>query len=254
MDFETHLTPRSHNLPDVDVDLCALGYLLLRPLPRTSFFSSDLPDLLVSASPCLCPQFPGDYALDWCTMPNERRAETFGAVGIEPDRMPAAREWALTAFDEEFGWPAVFYSVDAARKARASFFRADLDIRVVGLAVESGALDEFLRETAPPAAVEGFAPEGAGGYHRVAQKRSRLDEGGRLLGFEPLSIEHRQVTHSWLCSQLDVHCTRVLGIRPNAAGAIATLDDARRCCDEISRAEVGAEPGLWRPFAIVDYS
>jgi hypothetical protein len=233
----------------VGSDLCALGYLLIRPLPRGSFFSAELlPDLLISASECLCPQFPGDYAVDWCSMTDEQRSEKFGSVGVQADHVAAAREWATRAFDEEFGWPGTFYSVDAARKARASFFPADLDIRLIGVALLMASLDLFLLET-----VAGFAPEGESGYHSVAKRRGEVEAGGRMLGFEPLSIEDHQVQHTWLCNQLEAHCARILGVRPNVSGLIQNFDDAQRCCDEISRDETGAEPGPWLPFAIFEY-
>jgi hypothetical protein len=86
-----------------------------------------------------------------------------------------------------------------------------------------------------------------------ARQRCGLEDGGKMLGFEPLNIEHGLVDHSWLCNQLDAHCAQILGVRPNAAGLIETYEDAQRCCTEISRDEVHAEPGPWLPFAVFEY-
>jgi hypothetical protein len=87
----------------------------------------------------------------------------------------------------------------------------------------------------------------------MATRRERLTT-GRLLGFELLNLEDGLVLHTWLCNKLETHCANALGIRPNAAGCIETLEDAQRCREEISREEVGAEPGPWLPFALVEYA
>jgi hypothetical protein len=138
-------------------------------------------------------------------------------------------------------------------EARRSFVPARVDLHLIGIALPEGALDSFLRDTAPLEPAEGFSPEGESGYFTMAKRREQFEPGGRMLGSEALNIEFRQVSHSWLCNQLETHCAATLGIRPNAAGFIETLEDAQRCCDEISREEVGSEPGPWLPFALVEY-
>lgn len=61
------------------------------------------------------------------------------------------------------------------------------------------------------------------------------------------------MSHSWLCNGVERHCAGALGIRPAANGR-ASLDDAGRCVDEIRENRVGAEPGPWRPWLLVEYS
>jgi hypothetical protein len=68
-----------------------------------------------------------------------------------------------------------------------------------------------------------------------------------------LNVEHGEPSHSWLCNSLERHAFEELGIRPNTDGLLETLEDAQRCCDSIARQEVGAEPGPWLPFALIDY-
>ena len=235
-------------------DLIALGYLIVRPMHRDSFFSAELvPELIVSASTCLCRQFPGDYAIDWCSVTDLERAQKLADFGIDPDQQSAARIWATENFDELFGWPGTFYSLGAAIEARTTLIPPATDVRVLGLGVHEAGLEDFLRHAAPTPPSEGYAPQGETGSFTMAKRRERLVAGGRILGFEILNLEFGHASHTWLCNQLETHCANVLGIRPNAAGFIETFDDAQRCCAEISRDEVGSEPGPWLPFALVDY-
>ncbi|HEU5171320.1 MAG TPA: hypothetical protein VFU46_12320 [Gemmatimonadales bacterium] len=76
---------------------------------------------------------------------------------------------------------------------------------------------------------------------------------GRRLGFEPLVFYHA-LGCSWLCNGLDRLVARDVGIRPNASGLLADADEAHRAVEYISRDDVGAEPGLWLPWLLVEHS
>ncbi len=239
---------------DGDDDLVAVGYLLLRPLERTSFLSSDLvPRLITSASECLCPRFPGVYAIDWSSTSKDARAEAFAKIGIPPDSQPAAREWATRAFDNDFGWPSVFYTRDAALEARRTILSHLGDARVIGVGVARDALDDFLESAAPQPLPGGGTAGGETGSFTTAKRREALAPGGRRLGFELLNVELGEPHHSWSCDNLQDHLFTALGVRTNAEGLLDRLVDARRCCEEISSGRVGAEPGRWLPFALVEY-
>jgi hypothetical protein len=42
--------------------ILSAGFLLLKPVPKPGWLSKDLlPEQIVSASTCICPQFPGSY-------------------------------------------------------------------------------------------------------------------------------------------------------------------------------------------------
>lgn len=234
-------------------DLIAVGYLLLRPVARTSFFAAELvPPLITSASDCLCPRFPGVFAIDWSSTSEDARAEAFAKLGIPPADQPNARAWATLAFDNDFGWPSVFYAVDAALEARRMFLSHAADARVIGVGVARDSLEGFL-ENAAPRALTGGAPGGESGSFTTGSRRAPLAAGGRKLGFELLNVELGDLHHSWLCSHLENHFSTALGVRPNAEGLIDTLEDAQRCCEELSTGKVGAEPGPWLPFALIEY-
>ncbi|MDB4980449.1 MAG: hypothetical protein JWM82_1201 [Myxococcales bacterium] len=233
-------------------DLVSVGYLLLRPLERTSFFSALVPRSITSASPCLCPRFPGIYAIDWSSTPEDERGEAFVKIGIPPADQPAARAWATRAFDDDFGWPGVFYSRDAALEARRTFLSRVGDARVIGVGLSKDALDAFL-ESAAPQPIGGDTAGVETGAFTAAKRREALAPGGRRLGFELLNIELGEPHHSWSCNNLQDHFLTALGVRPNAEGFIDGLADAQRCCAELASGKVGAEPGPWLPFALVAY-
>ena len=99
-------------------DIIAAGYLLVRPVPRPAWASQALlPADLVSASGCICPQFPATSAIDWVQVPEVARNDDLDAIGLPPARRGEARAWARERFETDFGWPGVFYSASAASEA-----------------------------------------------------------------------------------------------------------------------------------------
>jgi hypothetical protein len=168
------------------------GFLLVKQMPRQPFMSDTLiPLVVVSAAECICPRFPGPYAMDWVTMKPEDRDADFEELGVPP----------------------------ALRGRGAAMGEA----------------------TTP----RGFLSAVASGQ--------AIPSGGTSLGYEPLALDCGQFQHSWLCNSLEQHCADVLGVRPGPSGLIDDFADARRCCDEINREEVGAEPGLWLPILLTRY-
>jgi hypothetical protein len=237
------------------MSLITAGFLLIKPSPRPDWGSERLlPEEIISASHCLCPQFPDSYAIKWTADSEENRAKGFDSVGLTgPSLQTAAAEWATKNFQEAFGWTGVFYSLQEAEKAKDLFFPKDSNILLIGLGLPAEFTVEFLKYAAPPPSKEGDAPMGASGWFEVVEKLQTLPE-GQFLGFELLNVEYGNVSHSWICNHLEVQFSETVGILPNRWGLIEELEDARRCCEAINAEKVGAEPGLWLPWAVVKYT
>jgi hypothetical protein len=236
------------------MSLITAGFLLIKPYSRPDWGSERLlPQEIISASDCLCPQFPDSYAIKWTSDSEENKAKGFDSVGLSPNLRAAATEWATENFQKSFGWTGVFYSLQDAQSAKALFFPEDSNMWLIGLGLPTEFAVDFLEYAAPPSPKEGYAPMGASGWFEVVKKLQPLPK-GQFLGFELLNVEHGNVSHSWLCNHLEVHFSETLGIQPNQLGLIEELDDAKQCCEDINDEKVGAEPGLWLPWGLIKYN
>jgi len=234
-------------------EILAAGFLLSRPLTRPEWFTGELlPDRMLSASPCICPQFPGEYAISWCSAEPGDRASGFDEIGIPSELRDEALEWATRSFEVLFGWPGVFFTLEAAQAAHSRFF-AQGDVAVLGLGLPGRYREEFLIEATPPPPKAGFAPTGESGWLKVIRAGKSLPAGGTPLGFELLSAESGLLGHSWLCNGLERIFAERYGVRPNAAGFIESLEDAVLSSAAIETDDLGAEPGPWFPWLIVRY-
>jgi hypothetical protein len=241
----------------VDVALDAFvagGYFVVRPCDREPWMPADLlPPRVLSVSSCICTFFPDAWSLSWTSDSAEKRSAAAAAFGIPEARLPELVAWATASFNRAFGWPRVLYSLEDARAARA-LLGADREETVlfgIGLAVDLA--PDFFRLVSPRAQEPGHDSDGDSGFAQCVGRGRALAAGGRPLGYEPLVTDIGQVTHSWLCNGLAEELRSTMGAVPNAHGFIDDPTVARRFADHINSGGVGAEPGLWLPWLVVEY-
>ena len=231
------------------------GYCVARRAKRGPHTSAELiPETFLSASSCLGKFFPGSWAIRWSSDDQQEREREAAHFGIRPDQIDRVMEWATSSFQEVFGWPNVFYSLDAALAARREFIGNDLDVAVFGLGLHCNDAVRFLEVAKPEDKKPGYSQAGETGIYECVKAGSGLAPGGQDLGFELLTTMFGILTCSWLCNGLETVCAEELTVKPNQYGLIAGYSDARRCAEYVGRDEVGAEPGLWLPWLINVYS
>ncbi len=225
------------------------GYLVTQRVVRPSQMSPELlPPRLLTASPCIANCVPDTWSLDWTTTTDRERQKAAAELGLDEGTVAAVTSHVTEGFDKsEFGWPNVVTSTEAL-VGLVKVLPTSREWVALGLALHRNHLQTFLDENRPP---EGAA---ASGVCQLLNQRLSLPPGGTVLGFEPLGFEFGGQPHSWLCNHLEVACFRALGIRPAANGFLETEDDAERVTAHISSDEVGAEPVLWLPWMILDYT
>lgn len=179
------------------------GYYVTRPAERAAYMSPQLPDKVLSASGCICDCFPNSWAIAWASVPDEERLEKAAAFGLSASRLPVIVDWATGSFSKDFGWPNSFYSLEAARAARAALLPADRNIVVIGLGLHEADAKEFLKAAEPPAQQPGFAPVGESGIFECVSGGTIIAGGGDFLGFELLASYLGVLTCSWLCNGLE---------------------------------------------------
>ena len=228
------------------------GYYLVRPAGRSEDRSPELlPDRLISISGCICEAFPDAWTIDWVEASGEDRARLAAGFGIT--NLAAAMAWATEAFSKSFGWPNAFYTLEAAREARARFLPESAGVVTIGLGLHESHADCFLEAAAPPPQVPGCAPAGETGVYQCVRARTEIAAGGTAAGFELVAVDLGMFTCSWLCNGLENDCATELSVRPNARGFVDTHEDALRCGEWIAMPETGAEPGLWLPWLVTIY-
>ncbi|HYI00341.1 hypothetical protein [Hyalangium sp.] len=225
------------------------GYLVARPVAREGTFwdASLVPATLWTASDCLASVAPDTWALEWVHMEEAERLTEAEDFDLPRDRVPELISWATSRFDQDFGWPNVFLTLAAAREFCARFVPGDSDAAILGLALAREDADDFLQRCTPG------EREGAPGVYQCLMRRQEPEAGGQLLGSEVLGFDHGSF-HSSLCNALERDFAAKFGARPNAQGLYDDHSLARQCAAHVDRGEVGAEPCVWRAWALTRYA
>jgi len=224
------------------------GYFVTRAVERPAYVSSDLlPPRIFSLSECICDFVPDVWAVEWARVSPEDRMTEASKVGIEAATLPEVISWATRQMNTgNIGWPRVFLASHDARAFATRFLPRDS-----ASSCWESACPQALWNSSSPNRLLGrrWGP----GVYKAVSNRVGLESGGAVLGWEVLCYDYGGF-HSWLCNGLEGDVAEKYGIRPNEAGFITSAPEASVAAEYCSRQDVGAEPGFWAPWLVVEYA
>jgi hypothetical protein len=218
------------------------GYYIVKSISRPEDLTEFLPDRLLTMSACFAEVARDIVQLQWDRYEDvsEAIAEEASAFGIRAAQIPDLVSWAKS---QQNGNYLVFTDVQPAIELRTRFI-TDATARVIGIGLHTSRLDSFESQ------LEKDVNKGFGLVELVNEKRPPA-EGGDHLGFEPLGFQGTKF-HSWLCHYAPAEVCKRFGIRPNRLGLIDTFENACQANDYLL--ETGAEPAIWAPWLLLDYT
>lgn len=226
------------------------GYYLIEGTSIKDWMNHDLlPSQIFTPSSCICDLHPDDICLSWVTVDKKVKAAYREKLGITKDQFVKLQEDVDESFNgDKYGWQQVFIEVEEARKYYRKWLTKIPNIKLVAIAASKKHRDTFLAE-------EKQEGENAGSYGNwlALQKELSIDMSQGLLGFEVLGFEMGGF-HSFICNSLENDFSNKLGIKFNDYGLISSYSEASKAADYAQDPDVGAEPALWQPWAIVELS
>jgi len=225
------------------------GYFLTMAVDRPEYVTAELlPSRLLSLSDCICDFIPNVWAVEWASVEAEQRVAEALKFNVPSSALPDIVNWTTERMNTgALGWPCVFFSTRDARDFARRFLNVIPDLKLLGIALHTDLVDEFLSEEKPGPS------QGEPGIYTAISSRKPLEPGGSELGWEVLCYEYGGF-HSWLCNSLESDVAKKCGIKPGAAGFIASANDALAAAEYCGREDVGAEPGFWAPWLVMEYS
>jgi hypothetical protein len=212
-----------------------------------------LPEQIISASGCIATFIPDTWCIEWTQDTSKNRSEEAKTFGLDDSRVLDMIKWVTPKFNDTIVWPNIVIDITVAVRLVGTFLSNLPDVRLLEIALHKSQTDEFCLVAEPPPQQPGFAPNGRQGVHEAILKTKSPSKDGHVLGFEPLVFDY-SLSCSWLCNRLDTVVAEHLNIRPNQHGFVETFAEACQCVEYISKNDVGAEPGLWLPWLLLDHS
>jgi hypothetical protein len=229
------------------------GFYITRSVPRPGSSNSHLlPERVVIVSRCLTKFLPDTWCIEWTNDSSLEHVATAAYFGLDENVLFGLISEMTAAFGTSFGWPSAIWDLQFARSIANSFLADTSDIRILEPGLHSEYVGAVCQE-AEPKQFAGFAPVGRQGIHEAILRMQPVESTRVILGFEPLVWNQTQ-SCSWLCNGLEIAVAKHLGTVPNANGLIDTFAKAQAAALYIGRNEIGAEPGLWVPWLIIEHA
>lgn len=224
------------------------GYYLIEGTPIKRWMNNEiLPEQIFTPSSCICDLHPEELCLSWVGGDKKAKASYRDKLNLTKAQFEQLQNEVDIGFEsEKFGWPQVFIDLEEAQLFRRRWLRHLTDIKLIAIATSSQHRDIFLSEERPQG-----ENAGANGNWLALNQKLKIDVNPGLLGFEVLGYEPGGF-HSIICNSLENDFSKVLGIRFNRYGLIDDFDKADNAASYAQNPEVGAEPALWQPWAIVE--
>ena len=223
-------------------DYISGGYYVVKAIPRPTGISEILPDQLLTMSDCFTTVLTDVIQLQWDDYDKVKETIAVEAAefGIPERQIPDLVSWAKAQHNSNY----LVYSDIAPALELLDRFITNRAAYVVGIGLHESLLESFESQLTKD------VNKGLGLLELVNEQRSPAD-GGKAAGFEPLGFEGTKF-HSWLCHYAPDEAYKRFGIRPNQFGLIDKFDDARQVNEYLL--ETGAEPAIWEPWLLLDYS
>lgn len=223
------------------------GYYIIKSVDKQVWMKADfLPDRVISVSRCLANVLPDVWTIEWVVFEDRERRKKAAEFGLSPHAMIKVIEYLTNSLnDNVIGWPGLFFSIDTAHEFVNAYLNDSSEYEVVGIGLHESFVERFIKYNDQVA-------EGKYGIYDAISSGSNIDLNGRPLGFELLGYDYGDF-HSWLCNSLQGDINREFGVRPNNSGLLDSFKEASQAAEYVQRDEVGAEPGIWMPWLIVEY-
>jgi hypothetical protein len=226
------------------------GYYLIEGAPIKDWMNHDLlPAQILTPSSCICDLHPDDICLSWVKGDKKTKNAYREKLGITKEEFTELQKEVDELFNsEKYGWLQVFLEVEQARNYYQKWLTKIPNIKLVAIATTKKHKEIFLAE-------EKQEGDNAGFYGTWLSLRNNIpiDLNQGLLGYEVLGFEMGGF-HSFICNSLENDFSKKLGIKFNDNGLISSFNDADKAADYAQNPDVGAEPALWQPWAIVELS
>ena len=129
------------------------GYYLVRTRPV--HWGKTPAQHFLTPSECLNDLLPDTWCLSWTGQVADLHQALEQDYGLNTARLEAVQSWGEQHFEKNWGWPQLFFSLQAAQSFYSQFFAAAEDWHCLSLSLPSKYLPEVLEDQRPQTAQSG---------------------------------------------------------------------------------------------------
>jgi len=223
------------------------GYFLVKPANVSDWQNMELlPKIIYTPCDCICDVYPGSEGLSWTSDTKENKKKWEKELGVSDENAKDIRKFCDKLFElEKLGWSSIFLDLESVYRFK-NFINPTVskDWKILCIATTQKYVEDFNKEV--------NSNDGQDGVCIMLRKEIICpDIMNGFRGFEILGFEYGGC-HSFMCNSLETDYSTKLNISFNRNGLIDNFEDAEKAGDFTNSPEVGAEPVLWQPWAIIE--
>ena len=227
------------------------GYYLIQATESKKWRNEEFfPPIIWSASHHICEIYPDSWILPWVLDDHsaKKREHNQEILNLDDEAFHALQVEFNDLFNkDEFGFPNVFPSLAVARNFHGRYLKHLSNIKLLSISLADEYWEEFIQETEPGESM------GEHGIRLKLRSRYSVEPEAMFKGFDILGYDHGQFC-SYICNSLQDDYSQKFGVSLNQNGFIENYEDARKAADYTMLDETKAEPYLWFPWLISEYS
>jgi hypothetical protein len=227
------------------------GYYLIQATESKAWMNEKFfPPMIWSASHHICEIYPQSWIFTWTSddVSAKERKRNQEILELDDDAFHSLQlEFDNLFNQDEFGFPNVFFSLVLARNFYRRYLKHLSNIKLLSIALPDEYWEQFIQETVPGKNM------GENGIRIKLRARHSVEPEAMFKGFEVLGYDNSQFC-SYICNSLEDDYSKKLSISLNKNGFIENYDDARKAAQYTMLDETQAEPYLWFPWLISEYS
>ena len=219
------------------------GFYLIKESKRKEYMSEIIvSQKIISLSNCICDTFPNIWAYQWDNNAIKEAERIALKYSIDVEVIKNLEEEINQKFDKSIGWPNVFYDKETAIEFYKKFFTKIPDIKLIEVGIEEKYSQKLTKE----------AESNDFGLINKLREKSKVLPNGKIIGYDIVGYEYG-FSCSFLCNGLEKDYKEKFNIILNEIGLFSNYEDAQKAAEYNLRDDVGAEPILWLPWAVIEH-
>lgn len=223
------------------------GYYIISETKRKNYMSEELiNDRVITVSNCICEHSIGEWTIRWWS--DHKRINYFKELlSLSSEKVDEFLDDIEELYNiKKFGFPGVFTDLESARFIYKKYLNHLEGFKLIGIGLRE---DEYRTYCD----LEDIEKNNEHYGINICFSNKKILDKTNILGYDILGYEFGYF-HSYLCNGLEKDIYRKLKVKPNKKGLFNNYNSAKLATDYISDESIGAEPALWQPWIICEYS
>lgn len=218
------------------------GFLLVEPCIRAEYMNAEiLPELIYTASPCICNIYPSEFNND------EEKFAYINKLDLSDNLFENMNGYLEQLLKEKNICEEFFQELEHAHYFKNKYLNNIQNVKIIEIGTTTNYISDFFEEICNNnlKSIDYFV------ISRNLNRMKKVNDNNKTLGFDILGFEGWGSFHSFICNSLENVYKEKFGMEFTKFGLIKNYDDAVKASEYNNfDPNFDGEPVLWQPWIV----